>query len=105
MGSKLSNIWEDRLVQYEASGKSITAWCKEQAIRENQFYYWRKKLRSGQPEKTQSVQWLPLEFQHTQKARLAAGSITVHIGQTAVEIRKGFDRQLLRNIVQVLQTI
>ena len=70
MESKLSSTWEDRLAQYEASGKSITTWCKEQAIRENQFYYWRKKLRAGQPEKTQSLQWLPLEFQHTKKASL-----------------------------------
>jgi transposase-like protein len=105
MDSKHSNIWEDRLAQYEASGSSITAWCKEQAIRENQFYYWRKKLRAGQPEKTQSVQWLPLELQPTKQARLAADPISVHIGRTIIEIRKGFNQQLLREIVQVLQTI
>lgn len=105
MDTKLSNICEGRLSQYEASGRSITAWCKEQAIRENQFYYWRKKLRTGQPEKTQSLQWLPLELQLAKQTRFVAGSITVHIGQTALEIRKGFDRQPLREIIQVLQTI
>ena len=105
MDSKLSSIWEDRLAQYETSGKSIAAWCKEQTIRENQFYYWRKKLRTGQAEKNQPVQWLPLNLQITKQASLVADSIAVHIGQTTVEIRKGFDRQLLREIVHVLQTI
>jgi hypothetical protein len=103
MNSKLRSIWEDRLAQYEASGKSITAWCKEQTIRENQFYYWRKKLRASQAEKP--VQWLPLELQLTKQAHLVADFITIHIGKTAVEIRKGFDRQLLIEIIQVLQTI
>ncbi len=105
MDSKLSSIWEDRLAQYEASGSSIAAWCKEQDIRESQFYHWRKKLRNGQPEKTQSVEWLPLEFQHTKKSRLVADFITVHIGQAKIQIRKGFDRQLLQEIIQVLQTM
>ena len=105
MNSKLSSIWDDRLTQYETSGSNITAWCKEQAIRENQFYYWRKKLRTGQPEKTQSVQWLPLELQLTKQARLLADPISVHIGRTTIEIRQGFNQQLLREIIHVLQTI
>ena len=105
MDSKLSSIWEDRLTQYKTSGKSIIAWCKEQAIRENQFYYWRKKLRTGQTEKTQPVQWLPLEAQLTKQPNFTADFIAVHIGRTTIEIRKGFNRQLLREIVQTLQTI
>jgi len=105
MDSKLCSIWEQRLAEHEGSGKSIAAWCKEQEVKENQFYYWRKKLRTGQAEKTQPVQWLPLDLQPSKQASPVGDWITVHIGQAAVEIRKGFDHRLLREIVQILQTI
>lgn len=105
MDSKLCSIWEQRLAEHETSGKSIAAWCKEQSVKENQFYYWRKKLRTGQAEKTQSVQWLPLDLQLSNQDSPAGDWITVHIGQASVEIRKGFDHHLLREVVQVLQTI
>lgn len=105
MDSKLCSVWEQRLAEQEASGKSIAAWCKEQAVRENQFYYWRKKLRTSQAEEIQPIQWLTLDLQHNKQASPAGDCITVHIGKATVEIRKGFDHHLLREIVQVLQTI
>lgn len=105
MDSKLRIIWEDRLAQYDSSGKSIAAWCKEQTIRENQFHYWRKKLRTGQTEKAQPVKWLSLDLQLSKQANPVGDSITVYVGQATVAIRKGFDHHLLREIVQVLQTI
>ncbi|MDD3655088.1 MAG: hypothetical protein PHO01_13090 [Desulfotomaculaceae bacterium] len=62
MDIKLRSIWKQRLAEYEVSGKSIAAWCKEQTIKENQFYYWRQKLRS-QTKETQQVKWLSLDMQ------------------------------------------
>jgi len=105
MDSKLSSIWEDRLAQYETSGKSITAWCKEQTIRENQFYYWRKKLRTGQAEKNQLLQWLTFDSQVGPQSSIDAEILNVQIGKATVKVHKGFDQALLREIVQVLQTI
>ncbi|MCG9969557.1 transposase [Pelotomaculum terephthalicicum JT] len=105
MDSKLCSIWEQRLAEYESSGKSIVAWCKERAVRENQFYYWRKKLRTGQTEKVQPVKWLSLELPLCKQAIPAGDSINICVRQAIVEIRKGFDHHLLREIVQVLQTI
>ncbi|WP_025434850.1 IS66 family insertion sequence element accessory protein TnpA [Peptoclostridium acidaminophilum] len=106
ISNELDNLWEQRLAQYEASGQSVTTWCKEQTIRENQFYYWRKKLRTDKDEKTQPpVQWLPLDLQLSKQVSPVGDLITVHIGKAAVELRKGFDQSLLREIIQVLQTI
>src|SRR5665647_909578 len=101
INNELKDLWERRLAEYEISGKSIAAWCGEQSIRVNQFYYWRKKLRLGQAAKDQTVEWLTLGLE---QAILAPDSIAIHISQVTVEIRRGFDQQLLREIVQVLQT-
>ena len=46
--SNLRSLWEQRLADYDVSGQTIKAWCREQSIRESQFYYWRKKLREAQ---------------------------------------------------------
>lgn len=105
INNDLHSLWEQRLEAYEFSGKTIAAWCQEQLVRENQFYYWRKKLRVDQVEKRQAVKWLPLELGNGKLVGLAPDFIAVHVGQVTVEIQKGFDQQLLREIIQVLQII
>ncbi len=104
INKNLRSLWEQRLAEYESSGKTITAWCKEQSVRDNQFYYWRKRLRMDQVENNQPVKWLSLELDSKQ-ANLVPDSIAVHVGQVTVEIKKGFDQNLFREIVQILQTI
>lgn len=99
MDNSLCSLWEQRLAEYEGSGKSIKAWCKEQIVRENQFYYWRKKLRTGQTKTAPSVKWLSLDLQLRKQASPVGSSITLHIGKATVEIRRGFDQHLLREIV------
>jgi len=100
----LRNQWEQRLAEYEGSGKTIKAWCQDQVIRENQFYYWRKRLQEDQ-EKIEPIKWLSLGLDNNKPVNLAPDTIAVHIGQVTVEVKKGFDQQLLREIVQSLQTI
>ena len=102
VNNDLRSLWEQRLADQATSGKSIATWCREHSIRDNQFYYWRKKLRMDQVEHNHPVKWLPLEVEQT---NLAPGSIAVHVGQVTVEIKQGFDPHLLRQIVKVLQTI
>lgn len=98
----LRSLWEQRLAEREASGKSIATWCKENSVSDRQYYYWRKKLRQNQVENDQAISWLPLGVEPID---YAPGSIAIHIGNATVEIKKGFDKQLLREIALVLQTI
>jgi hypothetical protein len=94
-------LWEKRLAECEASGKSALAWCNENSISKNQFYYWRRKLRGNHAEKEQPIKWLQFDVE----PMLAKDSIAVHIGQVTIEINKGFDQNLFREIVQILQTV
>ncbi|ABI69574.1 IS66 family insertion sequence element accessory protein TnpA [Syntrophomonas wolfei] len=96
--------WEERLAEHEASGQRVTAWCEENSITPRQFYYWRRKLRTEHVEKEQPVKWLSLKYESRQLG-IAGDAIAVHVGQATVEIRKGFDRELFCEIIQVLQTI
>lgn len=100
----LSTLWEKRFTEYEASGQSVVSWCKEQSIKVNQFYYWSRKLRLDQVEKGQPVKWLSLELDPGKQKSLDTNSILVHVGQVTIELKKGFDHQLLSEIIQVLHT-
>lgn len=44
----IARIWMERLAEYKASGQSITAWCRENALSEGQYHYWRRKLARSQ---------------------------------------------------------
>ena len=103
INNDLRSLWEQRLADHKTSGKSIAAWCREHSIRNNQFYYWRKKLDMDQVENNQPVNWLPLEIE--QANNLAPGSLAVHVGTATIEIKQGFDPHLLRQIVKILQSI
>ncbi|NLI12488.1 MAG: transposase [Peptococcaceae bacterium] len=105
MDKKLGRLWERRFKEFESSGKSIAAWCKEHSIKENQFFYWRKKLRSDQPEHDQPVKWLSLGIDVSREERPAGDLISIHVGQAAIEVKKGFDKELLRDILKVLQAL
>jgi len=102
IGNDLRSLWEQRLAEYQAGGKSIAAWCNDHSIKVHQFYYWRKKLRFSQADNNQPVKWLALGLD---RVSLDPDTIAVHIGQATIEVKKGFDQQLLREIMQVLQTI
>ena len=102
---KLGKLWERRFKEFESSGKTIAAWCKEHSVRENQFFYWRKKLRSDQVEKDKPVKWLPLDLDTGSEEGPVADSITIHIGQVTIEVNKGFDKHLLLDVLKVVQAL
>ena len=101
--SNLRDLWEQRLAEYQDSGKTIKAWCKEQSIRENQFYYWRRKIRIEKVEDNQAIKWLSINLADSSTS--TSNSIAVHVGQMTVEVKSGFDHNLFREILKVLQTV
>jgi hypothetical protein len=41
--------WRGRIAEQERSGLSVQQFCKEQALTEQAFYFWRKRLRNQEP--------------------------------------------------------
>ncbi len=37
--------WAERIQARQASGQNVKAWCIENNLRENQYYYWLKEIR------------------------------------------------------------
>jgi hypothetical protein len=97
--------WEQRLSDYESSGRNAIDWCADQQIKLANFYYWRKRLKTTRPEQTVNpISWLPLEFDlNPLPGELTADQISIEIdGRYKVVVQKGFDREQLQDVISVL---
>lgn len=104
-------IWEQRLFEQSKSGLNIAAWCNAQGVSRHQFFYWRKRLQSDRPSpsetkgKSETVKWLQMDDTRARDNPCRTDSIAIQIGSARVEVHLGFDPDLLRDVVKVLQSL
>lgn len=55
MENKIPEEWIEMVRSQECSGKSASAWCKENGIASSTFYYRRKKVKEAEKEEIGSV--------------------------------------------------
>jgi hypothetical protein len=94
--------WREIIGRQEASGLPVAAFCRREAVAASALYVWKRRLRGADT---------PPAFV---EARLAASSSSgVHAGSGAVQVclrggrrvivRPGFDRDLLAEVVSVME--
>ena len=86
--------------------QTVVAWCKEQDIQLANFYYWKRRLRTViKDAKINPISWLPMAFDlNSLPVEMAAEQISIEIGgKFKVTIQKGFDREMFRDVVSILQ--
>ncbi len=101
--SKLRSLWEQRIIEQKNSGKSIREWCRDNSLKENRFYCWRRKLQEEAPASKEPQKWLPLEIGETKSSSNSA--ITITIGVAKIEVPQNFNQDQLSQIIQVLKNI
>lgn len=98
-------LWRERIRVCKESGMSTVAWCKENGINQSRLYYWKKRLREmeGNPMAPEEAPgWIRLAVSEEPQVRQAG--ITVHVAGATIEVQPGFNRTLLREVIQVLTT-
>lgn len=85
-------LWEERILSFQASGLSRRAWCQEQKLPEHQLGYWLRKL---QPKEVQSGsgRWVAVQS----NCFLDTG-VSIQIGDAVLTVRQGFDSQVLADV-------
>ena len=81
------------MAEFKASGQSVPSWCQEQDLKPHQLRYWLRKER----ESSNPTEWIPLDM-----ANNSESAVTLRVGQVAVEVRPGFDPNLLLSVVKTL---
>lgn len=89
----------ERLVEYKASGQSIAAWCRENAVSEGQYHYWRRQL--GPQPGDKAIKWIAVSPDLDATGGKRPDPMPVHIGQFTVEVKPGFDENLLLTVFKV----
>lgn len=90
----LKQEWTDKIADWRASGQSIAAWCRQHDESYYRFIYWRKRL---EPKQKKTGRFVELTF--------GASSLFLECNGMTLQIERGFDRDLLRDVLSVLRAV
>ena len=90
--------WVKRITQFQASGMSMAAWCRENNVKVHQLRY--RLHKEARTESKLKSTWLPLlpEVPET-------SALLIKVGPARIEVRPGFDPNLLRTVVRTLSSL
>ena len=96
-------LWATRIAEYQASGQSVKEWCaSHEGVSPRQLWYWLQKYKNQKEAfSNKSNQWLPIEISE-QSSGVHGNSLLIRIGQAGIEVRPGFDPELLAQVIRVL---
>lgn len=100
--TELTELWNQRMNDFETSGLTGTQWCAKQNIKLNQFRYWRRKLRMTRPAHLSNGNWATLQIEDKNEDH---ESLLVHYGHARIEVRSGFNPDLLADVIRVLHSL
>jgi hypothetical protein len=85
--------WERVVGEYEASGGTAAAFCRQRGLRVWQFRYWLKALRQSEAAPTGFVEL---------SSGVRDSGVWVACGRWRVQVSDGFDTGVLRRVVEAL---
>lgn len=98
---KRREMWHERVTAFRASGLSVAAWCREHELKEHQMRYWLRRFQSVSEPDSSAATWLPVHVRDDRESQ-GVGELVVRVGDVAIEVRPGFDRSLLVELVETL---
>lgn len=97
---QVRETWRERIAAFRASGQTGAQWCAAHQVKEHQLWYWVSRFRAAAVEQSSGPEFLPV---HVEVSKPTEGPpLLVHVGAVAIEIRPGYDPQLLRHLLQTL---
>jgi len=94
------DLWATRIAEFRESEQSVPVWCTNNDVNPRQLYYWLRREREADNETKYS--WLSLDL--SDEAEQQTG-LSVKVGRVAIEVKSGFDPDLLADVVKVLSAI
>lgn len=95
--------WRQIIDGHQSSGLTVAAYCLDRGITQGSFYTWKRRLRS--PAKPNRLP-KPAFVEVTPPRAGTAGTIEVCLrGERHLLARRGFDRELLIELIRTLESI
>ncbi len=97
--------WRKQIKNWQTSGMSMRAWSKAQDISEKNLSRWKRKL-AVEAGGVQEIRKAPdgwCEVKTKQAKQAIPSGINLEInGQIRIELNRGFDQKLLREVLEAL---
>ena len=90
----LKRQWAEKIAVWQNSGLSIAAWCRQNDENYHRFLYWRKRLQQGAK-----------PCGHFVELTLESPALALACNGVTLQIERGFDRDLLREVLSVLKAV
>jgi hypothetical protein len=94
-------FWRRLIREQERSGSSIKAFCQSQGVSQPSYFAWRKKLALCKRENARA-EFVPVRVVPNTPAESSGIEIVLDRGRR-VRVEPGFDRQLLNDVLTVLE--
>ena len=89
----LRAIWAGRIEKQRQSGKGVKAFCTEEGLKVWQFSYWRGVIH---PTKTEPKGFVEVRVK-------SGGRVAIEVKGCRIEVERGFDPELLRQVVAAMR--
>jgi hypothetical protein len=95
--------WRQIIDGQQTSGLTVAAYCQERGITQGSFYTWKRRLRSP----AKPIRLPKPAFVEVKPPSLSAsGAIEIFLhGDRRLLVRRGFDRDLLIELVRALESV
>lgn len=98
--------WAWIIQQQEAGALSIAEFCRRREVSPPSFFAWRRRLRLGVEPPAAFVELKTVSPEHGGGASSAVVALELVLpGGLRVQVRPGFDRQTLRDLVAALEAL
>lgn len=102
--------WRALISEYKQSGLSVSAWCKENDIRQNRYYYWLKIVREESlvqagtlaiTNPNRFVELMPESKSLPKSRNLLCATLTLDTG-VEMDIYNGADEKTLESLIRLV---
>lgn len=95
--AEIRRLWSGRVEEFRASGLGAPQWCAQHGYNVKQLHYWLHRLPTADATASASG-WLPVPI----VPEPSHDTLGVRVGSAVIEVRMGFDADLLRAVVRAL---
>jgi hypothetical protein len=95
--------WRQIIDGQRASGLTVAAYCRDRGLKDGAFYTWKRRLRSPAKSNRSSA---PVFVEVKPPKTSAVGAIEICLrNDFRLLVRRGFDRDLLIELVRALESV
>jgi hypothetical protein len=97
--------WQQKILEWQASGKKAQVWCKEQQIPQTTFSGWKKRLKNSfkatQQNAQSSTDFIELK-DHPQSNSETCSGISLEYHGIKIHLNSGFNQVVLKQCLACL---